>query len=210
MKKPNLRKFIGDAIIDLVEHNVDISLQNKKKVVLYDTDIDPCEAFFSDDPLLLRVGVNKPVETWGKFLVHEYCHFLQTLEPNLVMKRFNNVRDGSDANTIISHWLKGKQINQKIIDKSINAVRNMEIDCEKRSVKLIRQRKLEIDIKKYIKEANAYVMFYTVMGKERRWYDTYPGKIKAIRDIMPDHFLKDYSEVPDEYHQLVKRHCFKK
>ena len=53
--------------------------------------------------------------------------------------------------------------------KYIGYTRDLELDNEKRAVRMIRKWKLSVDVDKYIKGANAYIHFYNWMGYTRRW-----------------------------------------
>ena len=91
--------------------------------------------------------------------------------------------------------------------KYIRELRNCELDCEKRAVKLMKEYNLPIDIKKYIKQANAYVYFYNTMIDTRKWYKKSPCIVKEILDIMPTKFERSYKSLPNKYLRLVKKYC---
>lgn len=48
-------------------------------------------------------------------------------------------------------------------------MRDLELDNEKRSVKIIKKYGLSVDVDEYIQKANAYVHFYNYMKISRRW-----------------------------------------
>jgi hypothetical protein len=211
-----LKNFIGEIVTELVINKVNIHLEYSNKVLPKPNDPDPCEAFFEENPFTIKVATKYPFEIWAKDFLHEYSHFKQTIEKSPLVKKFNDVRDGQDANAIINAWINGKNTNIKLLRKCINAVRALELDCEQRVVDLIHSNALEISIDDYFKAANSYVLFYNMMLKERKWYVKSPVFVKSILDLMPDCFLYCYDDDYcmkhytwyDEYCRLVKNKCF--
>lgn len=189
-----LKNFIGEIVTELVTNKVNIHLEYVDKVSPKPNDPDPCEAYFGENPFIIKVATKYPFEIWAKDFLHEYCHYKQTIEKAPVVKKFNDVRDGQDANSIINAWINGKNTNIKLLRKCINAVRALELDCEQRVVELIHTHALEIDIADYFKAANSYVLFYNVMLEERKWYVKSPVFVKSILNLMPDCFLYSYDD----------------
>jgi hypothetical protein len=96
----------------------------------------------------------------------------------------------------MNDWLNG--VDNSNIDNHIALARDLELDNEKRSVKIIKKFNLPIDIKEYTKRANAYVQFYNYMMITRRWSDpkNSPYTNKKIIEAMPDRFNMDYTVLP--------------
>ena len=110
----------------------------------------------------LAVGTKRATQSWVETLLHEYCHFLQWKEKSKL-------------------WIKYMK------NPSIKNTTNLEIDCEKRTIKLIKKLKLEayIDVKKYAQGANSYITFYHIYERTGKWYQKAPFEIQDIYAQMP-------------------------
>jgi len=75
---------------------------------------------------------------------------------------------------------------------------DLAADGERRAGRLIRELEAPIDLDRYIRAANAYVHFYNVMAKHRRWYP--PGRApyddEASRAAASPTLDADYSKTP--------------
>ena len=144
---------------------------------------------------------------WFEVFVHEYGHFTQWRD------QCRPWRDLKDSCQIFDAWINtGKDFSDKTVDRAYKAVRNMELDCERRAVKLIKKFDLPIDVKSYIKKANVYIYYHAYIRKYRKWYkDTAPYRSKRICKLMPTVFLgrQKYNVLPEKYEQLVTELCFK-
>ena len=83
---------------------------------------------------------------------------------------------------------------------------DLELDNERRSVKMMRKWGLSIDTKKYTKAANAYLQFYNWMLQSRKWSKptNTPYTNKRIVAAMPDSFRMDYTKLPKRLEKLYK------
>jgi hypothetical protein len=156
-----------------------------------------CSGYFCEETMRLVVAGNS--KDWLSILVHEYAHLTQWQDKNS-----NIWKTGSTGVTDLDNWLGGKKIRS--IKKAIEQSRDLELDNEKRSVKLIKKWKLPIDLNDYIKKANAYVQFYNYMRYSRKW--SKPGNApysnKSIYEAMPSNFRMNYKKMSDKYLKLYK------
>lgn len=172
-----------------------------------------CNGFFNDIQSgygrpTLAISVGKSIEKWLPILVHEFCHFKQwsRQDPLWMDLRKNNVQDED----FLFDWINGKEFSNEYISDLVPKVRNMELDCERRVIELLRKRQLPIDIIQYTKNANAYVNFYTYMGMKRKWYiiGKEPYNDPKIIELMSDKFDMDYDNLSPElislYDECVK------
>lgn len=206
----NLKKFISDAIIELNKYKFTIQLEYTKKVIFNEDDPEPVEAIFSEFNRVIKIATKYPFKYWAQFFLHEYCHFLQFLEHDITLCRFNKASGIYDASSILTSWLKGKDFKRELIEKCIRLTQELELNCEKRAVRLIRNRKLEIDESEYIKTSNCYILFYEFMFQERKWYKRYPCEVKELVSMMPNYFLKrfdKYNSLYENYSKIIKRKC---
>lgn len=107
---------------------------------------------------VLAVAWDAPEDRRLGVLLHEYSHLTQWAENAPVW------RPDMDW----APWLDGKPV--KNVKAKIEASREVEADCERRTVRLIRELDAPIDLDRYIRSANAYIHFYNVMAAKRKWY----------------------------------------
>ena len=101
-----------------------------------------------------------------------------------------------------------RKIKNTTAYKAGKIVRDMELDCEIRSVENIKKWKLPLKINNYIQLANSYIYFYTYSLKVRKWCNLKsPYRVKSIVNIMPDYFVEDYDDLDPKYEELFERYC---
>jgi hypothetical protein len=157
-----------------------------------------CSGYFCEETMKLVVAGKS--KDWLGILVHEYAHLTQWQD-----KSTNIWKTGSTGVTNLDDWLGGKKIRS--VKKAIEWSRDLELDNEKRSVKLIKKWKLPVDLNDYIKKANAYIQFYNYMRYSKRW--SRPGNApysnKVIYEAMPPNFRMNYKKMSDKYLKLYKQ-----
>ena len=201
------REFIEDTIAYANEHGVSVVLSGGRGVEIQDGSM--ANGFFNDEhhvkyPMTLAVACGQAIDQWFPVLVHESCHMDQYLEDCTAWT--NNKVKGYDAWDIVDLWMDGYvDLNRGQVNKYIGAARDLELDCEERSVKKIWKHNLPIDIPQYIKAANAYVLFYNIMGLTKRWYElgSEPYNLDVIMDAMPDTFSIDFDNPPQHLTDLM-------
>lgn len=137
-------------------------------------------------------------------LAHEYCHFLQEREKAQIVK-------DSRKYDCIWDWLEDDpdHISNKIL-KSINVFKDLELDCERRTVKLLKQFNCPINTQYYCKQASAYVYYYTMLPEIRRWFTPYevPYKYTSLIRLMPTNLKGTYRNVPNQIRDIyLKKYC---
>jgi len=82
----------------------------------------------------------------------------------------------------------------------------LERNNEMRSVRLINEWGLSIDVDKYIKKANSYLMFYNWMKQTRRWCkpNNMPYHNKRVVAAMPTNFKMDYTKLPKKFETIYR------
>lgn len=186
--------------MECIENNITLNLSATTKVKLPEESEElACSGFFIDDKRILAVATLKPFEKWFQIFLHEYNH----------MKQFIESSEEFEEDERLWEWLEGKiQLAEEDIKEAINKSLNIELDCEKRTAKMIEDNlELEMNVKDYIKKANSYIYFYPLMLKHKKWLKVPPYEIQEIFDIMPDKFLEDYWNVPEEYEKLIIKYC---
>ena len=150
-----------------------------------------CSGYFSDDTdgvPLLAVACGRPTEHWLGTLLHEYSHLTQWAENATVWRE--------DRSAAWADWLNGKRVAN--IKQKIANSRELEADCERRTVRLIRELQAPIDLEQYIRGANSYIHFYNVMAAKRKWYARGRGPYDAedVRAVANPTLDVDYSTTP--------------
>lgn len=153
-----------------------------------------CGGYFDSEERILAVaGLNK--NSLG-ILVHEYAHMTQWLDKI-------DLWDKSGLSLFyVDEWLNGKEIAD--IEKHMKRCRDLELDNEKRSVKLIKKYNIGLDIERYIKCANSYVYFYTYMLQSRKWCKptNSPYNNEKLIEIMPSKFVRNYDKLPKKIEKM--------
>jgi hypothetical protein len=196
-------KLLEDTIKLASKNKVTIRLIGKPKVI---ADGAECNGFFSDNPLELVVACGQPEHEWILTYIHESSHMDQFLEDSELWD--TSVTKDKDASEIFFDWLDGKRTNMALVKKSMRKLRDVELDCEKRSVKKIKKYKINsINIEEYIQKANAYIFSYTYLLESRKWVQG----IYFYEDVIkhsPKKFLKnpkDYDKIPQELREAFDR-----
>jgi phosphorylcholine metabolism protein LicD len=156
-----------------------------------------CSGYFDSEKPELVVAMNR--KDWIEILVHEYCHLTQWVEQIPLWNK--------SATSIgkIDEWLSGGEV--KSINRHLGVARDLELDNEKRSVALIKEWGLKVDVEHYIQKANAYVQFYNYMGISRRWSKpgNSPYSNENLINEMPDKFNMNYKKMSKKVEKVFKQ-----
>ena len=156
-----------------------------------------CSGYFDvGEQPILAASMGKPDGL--EILVHEYCHLTQWQDNIKIWKEYNK------KGFKVDEWLEGNNIRN--IKKYIQLAIDLELDNERRSVKMIKKWGLSIDTKMYTKQANAYLQFYNWMLQTRKWSkpNNTPYSNKRIVAAMPANFRMDYTKLPKRLEKLYK------
>lgn len=136
-------------------------------------------------PSLSISQAGTPQATLG-LLLHEYSHLTQWVE-NCPEWAAHQKTPG------MWDWLAGKPL--KGAAKVVDATQALEADCERRTVRLIRELAAPIDVAEYCRRANAYIHFHNVIKAERKWYKApgalfVPEILRHCNDSLDSNFTK--------------------
>lgn len=147
-------------------------------------EIENCGGWFCDEAMEIVVWGNSP-EAF-QILVHEYNHYIQ------YHTNFNFWDSKMDDYDKYMKYVDG-EADYELKDDYLKAVIEIELDCEKRSVKMIDSLDLDINPKLYIKNANAHLFSTIFKAKNKKWPDLsiYDNEITKF---MPGGFLE-----PEDY-----------
>ena len=142
-------------------------------------------------------------------VVHEFCHTRQYIEKDPCYWINGDTKITDSMYEKWDKWIaKESEYTEEEIDEFITICMQVEANCERRTVEMIKEFKLPIDIEQYTKEANAYILFYRVMQKERKWCNVKdPAEINTILELMPTEIVTDLRTLPNGYYELVAKNC---
>lgn len=186
--------FVAHVKSECKKHN--IRLQLRKAAYLKFNGSSTCSGYFDSGERLLAVATNRV--DWLSILVHEYAHLTQWVD------NCEAWRLGSNSLTKAFGWLEGDDVRNYRFH--LGRVRDLELDNEKRSVKLIKKWQLPIDVKEYTQKANAYVLYYNWMCYTRRWMSTKtsPYSNPTIYAKMPTTFRTSYRVLCKKHRKLFE------
>ena len=200
-------EFISKLCYDLGYMNIKFIVSALDYVI---SDNVHCNGCFEDykEPFHLSIAVGKPVSEWFPILVHESCHFDQWRGDCGV---WNAARKDGYIEEDIFKWIAGEPMEEPDAHygRLISLMRDVELDCEQRTAKKIIERRLPIDVKNYIRGANAYVLFYTFMAVDRKWYKIgkAPYRNPNILSLMSEEFDMNYNKLSMELIDLFRQAC---
>jgi len=193
----NVSVFLQDVHQRCEDWGVELELHPKTHIKYGEgTGICKVNGYFSDDSEgdipKLAVAIGKDPEMWLPVLVHEYCHMRQWHKQ--IPEWVNCEVFGESPYELLDRWISREiELDPPVLEEVIDKIMTLELDCEKRAVKMIKKYKLPLDRDLYIQKANAYVCFYNLVAQERKWYT--PGRepynIPEIVAQMPTNF--DYT-----------------
>jgi hypothetical protein len=146
-----------------------------------------CSGWFDADNAELVVA--KKRSDFLEILAHEYCHLTQWRED------IPEWEVGIEGISNVDDWLHGRDVDD--IEKYIAAIRDLELDNEKRTVRIIKEWGLSIDPVAYTKRANAYIHFYNWMHYTRKWSkpENAPYKNTHVLGAMSERFNMQYKRL---------------
>lgn len=162
-----------------------------------------CNGYFVEEPTpILAVATGKSSRKWFKTLVHEYCHMLQWLEQTRKWK------DSAKSDYMWSWFVGEDRVTRRQAYRSALYALDLELDCERRVLRLIKKLDLPIDPVRYAQEANAYVYFYYAALKHKRWYEVgkEPYSLPRLVDRMPKHLRGKHHQISKRMLQTFEKH----
>jgi len=181
-------EFISGVVNELLEDKFSVFLHQKVKV-------EDCGGWFDCEEKELTVALDNPMGF--EILIHEYSHFQQWKH----FKEWFLKHNGGVG--ILFGWLDDTDYSDDILDLAWRDTVALELHCEQLSLNLIETFDLPVDVDKYRRAANAYLLFYQFVRSKRLWSKKSPYNNDAILAAMPnelqtlDYYL-DPSNVPDE------------
>ena len=186
-------QFIKFVRQECKTHGIKFLLKRSKYVIVSKT--IKCSGWFDAEAKELVVAGKS--RNWLATLVHEYAHLTQWVDQCKEWRAAEGIEN-------IDDWLNGKKIKNP--KRALAKTRDLELDNEKRSVKIIKDWELPIDIKDYTQRANAYVQFYNYLFFTRRWCTpkNSPYRNPKIYKYMPTVFNMNYKVLSEKYKKVFE------
>ncbi len=204
-----MHAYVNDLVRRSAELGVQLRIVQDDHVVY---EGKKCSGFFTHLPTpLLAFHTEGP--NAESVMLHEAQHMEQWHE-NCKSWREYMLTSTVAVEDLMFLWID-KQIELKPAQarKYAQLSANVELDCERRTARLIRRLKKEskttIDVKDYIQKANSSVLFWKMVGKSRQWYTIgkRPYELPEVYSEFPTTFSLDYTKLPKKYERLYEQHC---
>lgn len=192
-----MSSLINSRVFDIIKEDIE-SLDGK--IILlkgnYCGGQSKCSGLFylngNDNPVIKVAKGSLSEEEWFGVLLHEYCHFIQWRDDVKPWSKF------SDYDITYSQIL----LKPEKYKKELMALFELEIDCEKRTMNIIKNNNL-FDHKQYAKTANSILYKYAVLYKYDKWPED-NRKYRKVQDFCPNKILKSFKEYLDIPEQVLK------
>lgn len=152
--------------------------------------------YFCGDTRRLAIATAGGDSWWLGVLLHEYCHVTQWAEDGPLWRGYREE---------MWDWIAGKRIRDP--RAAVRSVQLVEEDCERRTLRLIRELDAPINIEQYARTANAYLHFHNVMADRRKWYapGTVMGDIPELMAAANPTLDRDFTKTPKALREQLER-----
>lgn len=150
-------EFIGKVAVECIENDVSLKIIQKEKISNY-------SGWFDSNKKEL-VCAYKSINGF-ETLIHEYNHFLQWKNNPKFWQKC-----AADKCPFLN-WVGGEETSKTKLTRAFNKAIELERDCEINSISFIKKHNLDVNLKQYILEANAYIYSYHYVKKYRNWPST--------------------------------------
>jgi hypothetical protein len=155
-----INAFIGESVAEMIRAGISVKFVKRKK------ESKNAGCYFIPPPFsefVIHYYEHQKPDEWIYNFIHEFCHFIQYRD------EFEKWSDASDAaSTSFCDFFDNKS-RKKLSKKYIRRVQEMEVDCGIKVFNLIKEKRLKIDIKRYFKENNLYILCHPFMVKYRKF-----------------------------------------
>ena len=191
--KTTVRRIRKMIAADCKANGVVFKLGRGKKIRYRRPGLGFVAGYFEDDPLpaTLAVAAGDDLEEHITVLLHEWNHMQQWKEQAPVWTNLYTNDSATSADALVDEWLHGREFSEEEINRYIDFVVDVEMDCERRTSEDLKEFDLGIDVVEYIQKANAYVLYYNVMRTRRKWFKITPYRLEACWRQMPTTFDYD-------------------
>ena len=208
----NTDQFLEVVRKDVEESGGSLHLPMERSVDLGDGVM--CNGYWDEETKVLAAARAQSEPKFLRLLVHEYGHFRQWKEKRKAYwisytHPLTEILDRTLEDIFFS-WLNGEECNKELVKFTCDVARDLELDCERVTIKLIKKYKLPIDIDEYCQRAAAYTYFYNTLPETRKWYviGREPYNNPDILKLMPKNLDGDFTKTPPKVSAMM-RNCIK-
>ncbi len=186
------QNFTLKVIRELLNHNFTVLLYNTEQL----EDVCGGWCWIDDDKKEFAVAMKHHMGF--EILIHEYCHFLQWKTDRKLwdrsMETYDILFDWINHPLLaINPFVKDYNVTSQELDQSLHDILEIEHDCEKRVLKIVKNCPIEdFDTDKYIRAINAYLWSYH-LNRELRLRPKHPIYSERVLKYMPNNFNTDLS-----------------
>lgn len=176
----NLEHFVGQCIRDMVSSGVTIEITRRKNFSNYS------HSYFTESNGVVpnfRINYFKnDFDFYIPVFLHEYCHFLQWKNKSIYFI------EGIKSTEQYYKWLNHQQ--EEVDIKDLRNIQKMELDCDRRAIKIINKYELDIDLQQYIQESNSYIISHNYVHEKRKYFSSFPYAKDCVKCLVPSKHLK--------------------
>jgi len=205
-KNKNVKSFISLIEKDLKQKKGKLLLIPSGKTKSFE------DGQFSEADMEIKCTVDLSSNYWVGVLAHEYSHFIQCSENLDIWNNFQEKVFGHIDSLEDMFQNKNKKTNKRIRKKITQHIVKMELDCDKRTIKLINKYKLPVDKKDYCSKAN-FVLYKYLFWEEYGVWPNAPDsetnekidfKLLNISKLMSEEKYKSVENIPKEILNIFK------
>lgn len=205
------KSFIESTIKEANSLGITVLLSSERQIVLDEEENTHCNGYFCDDEMLLAAACGQDFDAWFPVFIHESSHMDQWNEDDPTWMASAAELAGVETGLVLDLWLFNHvEATPEQLMKFLAPTREVELDCERRTIQKILDNNLPMDTSAYAQRANAYVWYYNIIGVVRKWYTIgkEPYNIPEIVSRMSTNLDGDYSVTPPEIEELFLQHMF--
>lgn len=182
-----VKSFIEEVDTELKASGIELYLSSGSTVKL---DCGACSGYYDSANKRLAVATGMSEKRFISVACHELSHKRQQDDLSSIWHDPQN----NENYELFFQWLKGKKHPHPEI--LVQAAIKLELDCEKRSIKLIRRKFSHIiNPLDYIRASNAYLFGHLFMLQKGCWFKK-TLYLPQILESCPDHFCRKYEVIP--------------
>lgn len=181
-----METFVGEVVKELMADGISVEFTKRKRCSKhgYNYFYDGSFPEYGTKKILKINFYNDSLEENYGILVHEYCHYKQWKDKSPLWEA------SSKAHRRLDRWLNGKI--KRLAIEDIRRIQKLELDCDKRAIALIKEKKLLIDINEYIRESNVYILLYNMVFMLNDFYIASLYSNKELQQFVPNYHINNH------------------
>lgn len=196
---PGVKEFIADTKKIAKKNKIKIRI-SKAEFVRDAASTSKSIGYFDSHNRELASSNYNHLPTFVRNFVHESCHMDQFLQNRYLWDKCE------PGYNLFFDWIEeGTEYPVEVLDEAVHDIIRIELDCEKRSVDKIEKYNLPLDVKDYIKRANAYLYGYLFFRKHKIWIPAIYNNAAAVK-ASPGRFAKNYKHIPRNLEKIFNRY----